>query len=141
VDLVLLLTANRVGGLPPGACAATGVLGGAVTSFLLNRRYTFRQHGPVWGPAVRFAVGTLLLTALHATSVTWLSTRLAAPLLLAKYGSDVLVLLGGNLLLLRYVVFRGGSSPEPGAPAWEAAAVASAPRASRGHRGADPRNP
>jgi putative flippase GtrA len=141
VDLVLLLTANRLGGLPPGACAATGVLGGALTSFLLNRRYTFRQQGPLMGPALRFAAGTLLLTALHAASVTWLSRQLAAPLLLAKYGSDVLVLLGGNLLLLRYVVFRDAHPPAPGAPGWEPAALTCLPRGPDGHRGSDARNP
>ncbi|MEN9799439.1 MAG: hypothetical protein RL653_3135 [Pseudomonadota bacterium] len=141
VDLLLLLAANRLGGFTPGACAATGVLGGAFTSFLLNRRYTFRQQGPVLGPAVRFAAGTLLLTALHAASVTWLSRQLAAPLLLAKYGSDVLVLLGGNLVLLRYVVFRGSHPPARGAPGWGPAALASVPRAAPGHRGPDARNP
>lgn len=105
VDLLLLLTAKHWGRFSPGACAAAGVLGGALTSFLLNRRFTFQQKGPLLGPAVRFATGTLLLTALHAASVTVMSRQLEAPLLLAKYGSDVLVLLGGNLLLLRYVVF------------------------------------
>lgn len=141
VDLLLLLATNRLGGFAPGVCAATGVLGGALTSFLLNRRYTFRQQGPVLGPALRFAAGTLLLTALHAASVTWLSRQLAAPLLLAKYGSDVLVLLGGNLLLLRYVVFRGATPQVPAAPGWEAAAVTLVPRAPRGHRGPDARHP
>jgi putative flippase GtrA len=105
VDLALLLASSTGAGWAPGPSAATGVMGGAATSFLLNRRFTFRQQGPVLGPAIRFALGTAVLAALHAAAVTWLSGSFRAPLLLAKYASDVGVLLGGNLLLLRYVVF------------------------------------
>lgn len=105
VDLGLLLLTSLGAGWPPGPAAAAGVLCGAATSFTLNRRYTFRQAGPLLGPAVRFALGTTVLAALHAAAVSWMASALRAPLLVAKYASDVGVLLGGNLLLLRFVVF------------------------------------
>lgn len=116
VDLLLLLASCRGAGWAPGPSAASGVVGGAATSFLLNRRFTFREAGPVWGPVLRFAAGTLALAAVHAAVVTWLSASFSAPLLLAKYAADVGVLLGGNLLLLRYVVFPAPRArPGPGA--------------------------
>ena len=104
VDLLLLLASSGAG-WTPGPSAAAGVLGGAATSFTLNRRFAFRRAGPVLGPALRFALGTAALATVHAGAVTWLAVSFRAPLLVAKYASDVAVLLGGNLLLLRYVVF------------------------------------
>lgn len=115
VDLCVLLTAAKLLMLSAPLAAALGVSLGATTNFLLNRRYAFNVQGqPISGPALRFAAGTAVLVALHAGVVATL-TQYNAHLLVAKYSADVLVLLGGNLLLLRYFVF-----PKPslvGAPA------------------------
>lgn len=113
VDLAVLLLTVKALGFPAPLGAACGVTLGAVTNFVLNRRYSFKQsHLPVVGQAVRFAVGTAILVTVHAFVVSILANRLRAPLLVAKYSADVMVLLGGNLLLLRYFVFP---APKPAA--------------------------
>ena len=110
VDLCILLTMAKLLGLAAPIAAACGVAVGATANFLLNRRFTFSGHGqPITSPALRFAAGTAVLIAIHAAVVLTL-TDMRAPLLAAKYGADISVLLGGNLLLLRYFVFP---APKP----------------------------
>lgn len=105
VDLTILLFTAKVLGLPAALAAACGVTCGATANFFLNRRFSFQMQGqPISGPALRFFGGTAVLVALHAAMVATL-TQHQAPLLVAKYASDVAILLGGNLLLLRYFVF------------------------------------
>lgn len=117
VDLCVLLFTAKVLGFPAPAAAACGVTCGATTNFLLNRRFAFQMHGqPIAGPALRFAFGTALLVLVHAAVVAVL-TDMRAPLLVAKYSADVLVLLGGNLVLLRYFVFPRTAAVAAPAPA------------------------
>lgn len=106
VDLCILLTCAKLFAWPAPLAAACGVTCGATANFFLNRRFSFQMHGqPIAGPALRFFGGTAILVALHAIVVATLTHQLRAPLLAAKYSADVLVLLGGNLVLLRYFVF------------------------------------
>ncbi|MFL5318691.1 MAG: GtrA family protein [Myxococcaceae bacterium] len=127
VDLSVLLLTVKVLGFVAPLGAACGVALGAATNFTLNRRYSFKQdHLPFAGPAIRFAIGTAILTFIHAMVVSQLSNRFHAPLLVAKYSADVMVLLGGNLMLLRYVVFPKNAGTPAIAPAPAAAAAAAA---------------
>ena len=106
LDLAILLLGAHLIGLSAPLAAACGVAGGATANFLLTRRFAFgAQRQDLAGAALRFAAGTSLLIAIHAAVVAEL-TRIAVPLLVAKYGADISVLLGGNLLLVRYFVFR-----------------------------------
>jgi putative flippase GtrA len=105
VDLCIVLIAARLIGFAPPLATACGLGCGATANFLLNRRFHDEPSRPVRGPALRFAAGTAVLIAIHACVVAALS-RIEAPLLVAKYTADMTVLLGGNLLLVRFIVFR-----------------------------------
>jgi putative flippase GtrA len=106
LDLCVVLITARLIGLTPPLATACGVGCGATANFLLNRRFAPGKPGQaVRGPALRFAAGTAVLIALHACVVAALS-KLDAPLLVAKYTADLTVLFGGNLLLVRFIVFK-----------------------------------
>lgn len=105
LDVAVLLLTRKLG-FPTALSAACGVSLGAASNFYLNRRFSFRaESAPMLPAALRFSAGTAVLVALHAMCVGLLVDEFQIPLLLAKYGSDAGILLGGNLLLMRYLVF------------------------------------
>jgi putative flippase GtrA len=113
VDYALLTTATMVFGVRTVLAAALGTSTGATINFLINRRFAFRTHTTPIGPqAVRYVVAIGLLLCVHALCVAALRDRAGVPLLVAKVGCDLLFLVAGQLLVLRYVVFP----PRPAAP-------------------------
>ena len=116
VDIAVLLTCVRVLRLPTPVGAAVGVAIGATLAFFLNRSFAFRAQGtPVTGQAVRFMISTLIAMSIHAPLVGVLADRLDVPVVVAKLFADVLVFSIGQLLALRFLVFRKSSRrpPEP----------------------------
>jgi putative flippase GtrA len=107
VDICVLLVCVRLLRLPTPAGAAAGVAIGSTLAFFLNRVFAFRAGGtPVTGQAVRFILSTLIAMSIHATLVGILADRLDVPVVVAKLIADVLVFSIGQLLVLRFLVFR-----------------------------------
>jgi putative flippase GtrA len=105
-DYAVLLFCAKVLGLPSSACAFFGLSVGVTASFLLNRRFAFRNSSAsVGGALIRYVAAISSLIPLHAVAVGFLTDRAGIPIVLAKLLADATLLLGGQLLLLRYVVF------------------------------------
>ena len=110
VDIAVLLICVRVLKLPTPVGAAAGVAIGATLAFFLNRSFAFRAQGtPVTGQAVKFIISTLIAMSIHAPLVGILADRLDVPVVVAKLVADVLVFSIGQLLALRFLVFRKAS--------------------------------
>jgi putative flippase GtrA len=107
VDICVLLTCVRLLKLPTPVGAAVGVAIGSTLAFFLNRSFAFRAQGtPVTGQAVRFIISTLIAMSIHAPLVGILADRFDVPVVVAKLAADVLVFSIGQLLALRFLVFR-----------------------------------
>lgn len=115
VDYSVLSLLGLVLGVPAAFASFAALSVGTTVNFALNRRYSFRDNqSGLAGAAARYAAAFGCLMVLHSASVGMLTDRLAVPLLLSKLVSDVTLLLGGQLLLLRYVVFpRNKRRPSP----------------------------
>ena len=120
VDVCVLLFCKKVLKLPTPVGAAIGVAVGSTIAFFLNRSFAFRAQGtPVAGQAVKFIISTLIAMSIHAPLVGILADWLDVNVVVAKLIADVLVFSIGQLLALRFLVFRkahgSGQSP-PAAP-------------------------
>ena len=114
VDIAVLLVCVRILKLPTPVGAAAGVAIGSTITFFLNRAFAFRAQGtPVAGQAVRFIASTLVAMSIHAALVGILADRFDVEVVVAKIIADVLVFSVGQLLVLRFLVFR----KPPGEPA------------------------
>ena len=114
VDICVLLVCKKVLKLPTPVGAAVGVAFGSTLAFFLNRSFAFRAQGtPVTGQAVKFIISTLIAMSIHAPLVGILADWLDVPVVVAKLIADVLVFSIGQLLVLRFLVFR----KSPRAPA------------------------
>ncbi|MGZ6080587.1 MAG: GtrA family protein [Myxococcaceae bacterium] len=114
VDIAVLLVCVRILKLPTPVGAATGVAIGSTITFFLNRAFAFHAQGtPVAGQAVRFILSTLVAMSIHAALVGILADRFDVEVVVAKLIADVLVFSVGQLLVLRFLVFR----KPPGEPA------------------------
>jgi putative flippase GtrA len=107
LDICVLLVCVRVLKLPTPVGAAVGVAIGSTLAFFLNRHFAFRAGDtPVAGQAVRYVVSTLIAMSIHASLVGILADRFDVPVVVAKLIADVLVFSIGQLLVLRFLVFR-----------------------------------
>lgn len=117
VDICVLLFCKKVLKLPTPVGAAIGVAIGSTIAFFLNRSFAFRAQGtPVAGQAVKFIISTLIAMSIHAPLVGILADWLDINVVLAKLMADVLVFSIGQLLALRFLVFRkthGTAQPPP----------------------------
>ena len=101
-------------GAPTRVAAMAGTLVGAGLSYFLNRAVAFRDDGPKRRSLPRFAVVTIVASAIHGQFVVWFR-GLGLPYIAAKMAADVIVYSVGQLLLLRYVVFPRKLSVQPAA--------------------------
>jgi putative flippase GtrA len=107
VDVCVLLICKKVLKLPTPVGAAIGVAIGSTLAFFLNRSFAFRAQGtPVTGQAVKYIISTLIAMSIHAPLVGILADWLDVPVVVAKLCADVLVFSIGQLLVLRFLVFR-----------------------------------
>ena len=103
--------------LSPVIGSTCGVILGACTNFVFNRWLAFRSIDPeVARQAMRFALGTALTLALHASAMWLLTGKFAINYLVAKLIADLLIFTGGNLLVNRYLVFSKQKKSEIKAP-------------------------
>jgi putative flippase GtrA len=114
VDVCVLLVCKKVLKLPTPVGAAIGVAIGSTIAFFLNRRWAFRAHGtPVAGQAVKFLISTLIAMSIHAPLVGILADWLDVPVVVAKLIADVLVFSVGQLLAMRFLIFRKSTRKAP----------------------------
>jgi len=107
VDVTVVVLLVRGLKIPTPLGSAAGVAVGSTLAFVLNRRFAFRdKSSPVAPQAFRYALTTLGAIAIHAPLVGILVDRLGVDLVVAKLMADVLVFSVGQLLLLRFLVFR-----------------------------------
>lgn len=105
-DYTVLILCAFVLDLPSAVAAMCGLAVGATLNFLLNRNYAFRDcQSTLAATALRYAAAIACLMVLHAPAVGMLTDRLELPIVVSKLIADVTLLAGGQLLLLRYVVF------------------------------------
>lgn len=117
VDVGVLLVCVRLLKLPTPVGAAAGVAIGSTLAFFLNRVFAFRVQGtPVGGQAVRFILSTLIAMAIHASLVGILADRFDVEVVVAKLIADVLVFSVGQLLVLRFLVFKKSPHAPAGQP-------------------------
>ena len=114
VDICVLLLCKKILKLPTPVGAAAGVAIGSTLAFFLNRSFAFRAQGtPVTGQAVRFIISTLIAMSIHAPLVGILADWLDVPVVVAKLIADVFVFSIGQLLALRFLVFRKSTREPP----------------------------
>ena len=107
LDVCVLLVCKKVLKLPTPVGAAIGVAIGSTLAFFLNRSFAFRAQGtPVTGQAVKFIISTLIAMSIHAPLVGILADWLDIQVVLAKLIADVLVFSIGQLLAMRFLIFR-----------------------------------
>jgi len=117
LDVSVLLVCKKVLKLPTPVGAAIGVAVGSTLAFFLNRAWAFRARGtPVTGQAVKFIISTLIAMSIHAPLVGILADWLDVPVVVAKLAADVLVFSVGQLLAMRFLIFRKSmrNSTHPG---------------------------
>lgn len=105
VGLGTIYAAKAALGMPDVPANALGYVLGLACSFVLNRRFTFEQHGPVWSSLMRFLaafciawlvnIGVVLLLINGGRINAYLAHALALPIYTALF-----------FLLSQYWVFR-----------------------------------
>ena len=114
VDVCVLLVCKKVLKLPTPVGAAIGVAFGSTLAFFLNRAWAFRARGtPVAGQAVKYIISTLIAMSIHAPLVGILADWLDVPVVVAKLAADVLVFSVGQLLAMRFLIFRKSMRETP----------------------------
>lgn len=107
LDVCVLLVCKKILKLPTPVGAAIGVAIGSTLAFFLNRSFAFRATGtPVAGQAVKFIISTLIAMSIHAPLVGILADWLDIQVVVAKLMADVLVFSIGQLLAMRFLIFR-----------------------------------
>ncbi|MGA9520926.1 MAG: GtrA family protein [Myxococcaceae bacterium] len=104
-DYSVMLATSTLAGFAPAVSTTSGLLVGGLVGFALNRRVAFKDAGPAGPALLRYVSCFGLLMLLHGAAVTILAGRWHVPVVMAKAGADLVLLAGGQLLLLRYVVF------------------------------------
>jgi putative flippase GtrA len=117
-DASTLWVLHQVFGVWTEVATFIGLSVGLSASFLLNRRFAFRDSAmSLGGSLLRYAVAMAALMTLHSVVVGQLVDRFGLPLMAGKIAADVTIMLGGQLLVLRYLVFprnKGGSRSASG---------------------------
>jgi putative flippase GtrA len=90
--------------VPTRIAAMTALTLGTTLTFLLNRRFAFREP-KLAGPAMRFAGVTVCEILVHGQLMVLLRDGHHLPYVTAKLLSDLMVFTAVHLMLLRYVVF------------------------------------
>jgi putative flippase GtrA len=101
-------------------CNSVAYASGAVSSFLLNKYWTFRhKQGMTRGELVRFVI-SLSLEILYSNGLLWLAGKVLQPLianatLWANASKIVAVVVGAiiSYIFMRFWIFAGGSQDQP----------------------------
>jgi len=109
-DVVLLLVACGVLGIPPIIGATLACLAGGAVNFALNRRFVFRRTEVAWWRQWLRYLGLIVLAgAVLSGGLVHAGVQLGLPLLIAKGVAALVVLAGWNYPLSAFWVFGGTS--------------------------------
>lgn len=112
VDVSVLLLMVKVLHRSTRVGAMMGVLVGSIFTFFANRFFAFRDRDPNVAPAAfKFALTTIGAMLLHGQLVVMLRDHWGIPVVISKILADLLVFSVGQLLMLRYVIFRKKRPP------------------------------
>ena len=94
-------------GAPVAGAAFCGAAAGAVTNFMLNRRFAFRDRSPITGKQlVRFGLVAVATAMLMALAMQLVAVMLGVPYLIAKLVCAALVFAAWTYPAQRRLVFR-----------------------------------
>ena len=123
LDVCVLLITRKLG-MTTRYSAMVGVLFGSTLTFFLNRHFAFRDHDPKLAPqALKFIVATAVCMVIHGYLVQLLTDRWGVPVVISKLLADLVVFTGGQLLVLRYLVFPKARTDDSAHTAHRAAAT------------------
>lgn len=106
VDLTTVVVLVEAATWPRVPAAVVGVAVGGIIGFVLNKYVAFRDQDPNIGRQfARFSAGMGLAMVLHAGVMAVLTHGAGVHYVVSKLVADVAVFTGGQLLLLRYVIF------------------------------------
>ena len=106
VDYSLMVGLVELGGLGPVAATPLGALGGAITNFTMNRRFTYRAaQVPVGNQLWRFALVSAASLGLNTAGEWLFHDVLGIQYLGARVISSLIVSNGWNYPMLRFFVF------------------------------------
>ncbi len=106
VDYLTMVICVEAGGLGPVAATPVAAFAGAVTSFTLNRRFTYRTTDvPAPRQAWKYALVSLASLGWNTAGEYLFHSRLHVEYLLARVVSSVIVSNLWNYPLQRYFVF------------------------------------
>ncbi len=110
VDWAVFALLNGLG-VVPEAAAAVSVMGGTVTNFVLNRRFTFRSDAPVTSTGPRYAIVWCVAFVATVGLVGGL-TQIGVPPMLARIATTG-VMFPANFVMLKLFAFRDAASSHP----------------------------
>jgi putative flippase GtrA len=106
LDYFVMIVCVSAFGLSPVVGTAVGALFGAVTNFMLGRRWVFDAHtGDVRGQALRYALVSTVSLCCNAAG-EWLIVRLGVQYVAARLVASLVVGIGWNFPMHRHFVFR-----------------------------------
>ena len=112
VDYSVMVAAVELVGLGPVPATAIGALGGAITNFTMNRRFTYRAVGVrASSQAWRYALVSAASLGLNTLGEFLFHSVLGVQYLAARVVTSLIVSNGWNYPLQRYFVFQN-SLPE-----------------------------
>ena len=131
LDYCVMIACVSLFGLSPVTGTVLGALLGAVTNFMLGRRWVFdARDGDVGGQALRYAMVSTVSLACNA-SAEWLLVRAGLQYIGARLLASITIGVGWNFPMHRHFVFRTEPrDPEPHARAHDAPSGSPADRVS-----------
>lgn len=110
VDYLVMVASVEGAHLRPVPATVVGASCGAVTNFVVNRRFTYRaEHGRVSHQMLRFALVSGASLGLNAFGEYIFHNELHLQYLVARVITSVIVSNGWNYPMLRFFVFSGKS--------------------------------
>lgn len=113
LDYCIMIACVSLLGLSPVVGTVLGALVGAVTNFMLGRRWVFdARSGDVRGQALRYALVSAVSLTCNATA-EWLLVRAGLQYVGGRVLASITIGVGWNFPMHRHFVFRTDATPAP----------------------------
>jgi len=106
VDFAVTIIGVTLFHILSGGASAMGNVAGAITSFSLNRKWTFGSPAKLWVQAGKYALVWCGYFALNVSLVTGITTYTSINYIIVKTGVAVALSIGYNYGLYKKYVFR-----------------------------------
>jgi putative flippase GtrA len=112
VDYIVMIALVEAAGLGPVPATAVAALAGALTSFSMGRRFTYRAiHVPASSQAWRYALVSAASLGLNTAGEYLFFEVIGLQYLVARVVTSIIVSNGWNYPMQRFFVFSAGSTP------------------------------